>query len=146
MNFTCDFCEDASGLIGVHSFVDFTRFVKGTNESSMKYVCYIYCVVLIFTYFTGIEVEMPIGVMHSRAILLLGSMDLPARAIVANMKHFNGKYGCLYCLNAGQTAPGNHLHRFWPNLPATTELRIEASILDDAKLANLQGEAVSDLT
>ena len=100
----------------------------------------------LFTYFTGIEVETPIGVMQSRAVLLLGSMDLPARAIVANMKHFNGMFGCLYCLHPGQTEPGNHLHRFWPNHSATAELRTEASILADAKRANLQGEAVSYLT
>lgn len=104
------------------------------------------CTSLIFTYFTGTEVETPIGVMQSRAVLLLGLMNLPARTIVANMKHYNGMFGGLYCLHPRQTEPGNHLHRFWPNHPPTTELRMEASILADAKLANLQGEAVSDLT
>ena len=40
---------------------------------------------------TGVEVRSPIGFVRDRAILLLSSLDLPARAIVTNMKQFNGK-------------------------------------------------------
>ena len=32
-----------------------------------------------------------------RAMLLICSVDLPARAIVANMKQYNGHYSCIYC-------------------------------------------------
>ena len=87
--------------------------------------------------------DTPIGAMRARAMLLLGSVDLPARAILLNMKHFNGMYGCLYCHHPGETEPGNHLHRFWPDKPDTKDLRTMHSILRDAKEATEQGKAVS---
>ena len=33
-----------------------------------------------------------------RAALLICSVDLPARSMCANMKQFNGKCGCIYCV------------------------------------------------
>ena len=33
--------------------------------------------------------------------LLMCSVDLPARALVLNMKQFNGRYGCCYCEDKG---------------------------------------------
>lgn len=93
----------------------------------------------------GVEVETPVGVMVARAMLLLGSMDVPARAIVTNMKHFNGKFSCLYCHHSGETEPGNHLHRYWPNSSATMDLTTVDSMLADAESAITQGEAVSCL-
>ena len=40
------------------------------------------------------------------------SVDLPARAIVLNMKQWNGAHGCLYCESPGTVLPGDHLHRY----------------------------------
>ena len=37
-----------------------------------------------------------------RAMLLCGSCDLPAKAIVYNMKQYNGEYGCSHCLQSGK--------------------------------------------
>ena len=37
-----------------------------------------------------------------RAMLLCGSCDLPAKAIVLNMKQYNGEYGCSHCLQSGK--------------------------------------------
>ena len=59
--------------------------------------------------------------MCTRAMLLTCAFDLPARALVLDMKQFNGKYACVYCeddslracalvLRQGQTPPGDHLH------------------------------------
>ena len=33
-----------------------------------------------------------------RAMLLCGTCDLPAKAVVLNMKQYNGEYGCSHCL------------------------------------------------
>ena len=41
--------------------------------------------------------------------------NLPARAIFVNMKQWNGAFGCIYCTEEGYTAPGDHLHRYWPH-------------------------------
>ena len=64
--------------------------------------------------FVGIEVRTPGGVYKAHAMLLMCATDLIARATVTNMKQFNGKFGCLYCLQPGQTPPGNNLVRYWP--------------------------------
>ena len=59
----------------------------------------------------GIVVNTPEGVLKARAILLMCSADLPARAILMNIKRWNGAYGCLYCESSGSVLPGDHLHR-----------------------------------
>jgi len=46
-------------------------------------------------------------------MLLLSSTDLPARALVANMKVYNGKYSCTSCEDPGEEG-SNPLHRVWP--------------------------------
>ena len=60
---------------------------------------------------TGVEVRSPIGFVRDRAILLLSSLDLPARAIVTNMKQFNGKQSCIYCEQEGTTSERSHFRR-----------------------------------
>lgn len=37
-----------------------------------------------------------------RAMLLCGSCYLPAKAVVLNMKQYNGEYGCSHCLQSGK--------------------------------------------
>ena len=54
---------------------------------------------------------MPSGQMQAHAMLLHCSVDLPARALVLNMKHFNGQCGCCYCEDQEKTSPTNRLHR-----------------------------------
>ena len=45
---------------------------------------------------------------------------LPARALVANMKAYNGKYSCTSCEDSGEEG-SNPLHRVWPfNAESTT--------------------------
>lgn len=58
----------------------------------------------LFLYLTGIPVTLPDGKqMISRAILLNGTFDLPARCIVCNMMQFNGLCGCGTCEEPGET-------------------------------------------
>ncbi len=59
------------------------------------------------------------------------SADLPARSRLANMKQFNGRYGCLVCENPGSTLPTGHLHRFWPDIPGS-RLRSHESVIKNA--------------
>ena len=61
----------------------------------------------------GVAVQSPAGPNVARAILINCSVDLPARAILTNMKQWNGKYGCLYCEEEGTTIGDDHLHRYW---------------------------------
>lgn len=60
----------------------------------------------------GIDVSTSDGMKKVRAMLLLSVFDLPAKAAAVNMKQFNGKYGCLYCDNPGETfSPGCTIYR-----------------------------------
>lgn len=79
--------------------------------------------------------------MCTRAMLLTCAFDLPARALVLDMKQFNGKYACVYCEDEGQTPPGDHLHRFWPHNPHN-QRRTHESLLQNATEATLQHDTV----
>ena len=77
-----------------------------------------------------------------RAILLQCSVDLPARAVVMNMKQFNGEFGCLYCEAEGRTPPGDHLHRYWP--PSSRgPAHSHETLLENAQETISIGDAVS---
>jgi hypothetical protein len=42
------------------------------------------------------------GISHvSRVRFIIGVLDAPARAMIANVNQFNGEYGCGYCLDPG---------------------------------------------
>lgn len=86
----------------------------------------------------------PSGDVICRAILLHVSADLPARAKIANMKQFNGAYGCLFGENPGSTLPHNPLHRFWPDVPSAPQ-RTHVSVLNNARDAISSGDAVSNM-
>jgi hypothetical protein len=53
-------------------------------------------------YRKGLEIVTPEGSRTLRCILLMTALDLPARALVFNMKQFNAKFGCLFCYNEGR--------------------------------------------
>ena len=52
----------------------------------------------------------------TRAILLAGTCDLPAKCLVCNTVQYNGFHGCFKCKQAGQTVKtggkGGHVHAF----------------------------------
>ena len=92
--------------------------------------------------FLGVPVETRDGSFVARAILLGCAFDLPARAIVLNMKQWNGAFGCLYCTEKGYTAPGDHLHRYWPH-QGVFHARTHGSLLQNAVDAVTNGTPVS---
>ena len=86
------------------------------------------------------------GVVTAHAMLLQCSADLLVRGSMTNMKSFNGKWGCLYCLCPGSTTPSYCLHRFWPYDPSGG-VRSPESFRDDGKqaLINADGDGVFPL-
>ena len=55
------------------------------------------------------------GTVQCRAILLICTVDLPARAMVCNMKQYNVEYSCCTCLEMRDNiVTSNKLVRYWP--------------------------------
>lgn len=74
--------------------------------------------------------------------LLASCLDLPAKALVANMKQFNGKFGCVSCFDEGHSNPRTPMHRYYPFLERN-QLRTHLSILQDIRKVARSGQAVS---
>ena len=73
--------------------------------------------------------------------LLAVTLDLPARAVVLNMKQFNGKFGCSYCEDEGSNPQNCPIHRFYPyNMPSVP--RQHSTMIYDARRATASGNAV----
>lgn len=81
---------------------------------------------------SGFPVDSPAGPVVAMARLVMCSLDLPAKAIVLNVKQFNGEYGCTYCEDKGETRATSHLHRNWPYSTSSTA-RTHAGILENAR-------------
>ena len=47
------------------------------------------------------DINTPQGIKLLKSKLLLGVFHLPAKAAAVNMMQYNGRYGCLYCLDEG---------------------------------------------
>ena len=77
-----------------------------------------------------------------RVALVAASCDLPARALILNMRQFNGRHGCHLCEDEGQTAEGKPLFRWWPP-NSTQKLRTRNSLTDDSIKATTNDEIVS---
>ena len=57
-----------------------------------------------------------------QSMLLCGTCDLPAKAVVLNMKQYNGEYGCSHCLQTGKrlkldTGGTVHVYPYIPSNP-----------------------------
>lgn len=51
----------------------------------------------------GLEISAPDGLNYTcKTMLLVCSTDLPARALIVNMKAFNGKHSCTTCEDPGE--------------------------------------------
>lgn len=85
----------------------------------------------------------PDGPFTSRAYLLLCSIDLPAQAIVSNMKQYNGAFGYAYCEEEGCPRPSSRMHRNWPKRTIDAPLRTHQSVLSNAQEATTTKSAVS---
>lgn len=85
----------------------------------------------------------PDGPHQCRAMLLLCSVDLPARALVSNMKLFNGEYSCCTCKDKGDNTVGASAGvRYWP-YRSSCILRTADGIEQDYKDAVKDETAVS---
>jgi len=64
---------------------------------------------------TGIHVpDSADGDINVRCMLFVATADLPARADLMNMKHYNGKCACHLCKSEGVGYGPNNIHRYWP--------------------------------
>ncbi|XP_077991120.1 uncharacterized protein LOC144445447 [Glandiceps talaboti] len=98
----------------------------------------------------GIDVQTNTGeTLRSKVILICGTCDLPARSMMCNSVQFNGFYGCLKCMQPGQTVKtkkGGHVHTFPfikedPMGPARTH----ANLCADARKASETGVLVNGI-
>lgn len=90
--------------------------------------------------FSGFAVDSPCGPVTAKARLLMCTLDLPAKAIVLNMKQYNGQHGCTYCEDEGVARASTHLHRNWP-YSTSSSARTHEGIVQNAREA-VQNKAV----
>ena len=63
----------------------------------------------------GVGVETPDGVFTCRAMVLMCTVDLQARAMLCNMKALGGEFSCCTCEDEGDnTVEDTPLHHVWP--------------------------------
>jgi hypothetical protein len=84
----------------------------------------------------------PEGEKRARCILLMSAVDLPARALLLNMKQYNGSFGCCFCYNEGKSRRNSPLHRFWPPPLTAPVLRTSQSIRENATQATVTNDPV----
>lgn len=96
-----------------------------------------------FLYNVGVRVTTSSGTTVCKAMLLMVSVDLPARAMVLDMKQFNGKNGCCYCESPGTPRPSLPMIRNWPP-GGGHPLRTHESIRENGKRALDLGNTVSE--
>ena len=90
----------------------------------------------------GIEVQTPDGNKQCRAVILVSTLDLQARAIFCNMKAYNGQYSCCTCLDEGDNTIGAHAGiRYWPYNPSC-QIRTLAGVNVAYRQATTEGVAV----
>ena len=84
----------------------------------------------------------PDGLRVCRALLLLSSVDLPAKAAMLNVKQYNGKHGCSYCDDEGVSRPGCPMARDWP-FTGSAVIRTHETQVENAIKAQATGKVVS---
>lgn len=92
----------------------------------------------------GFEVSTPDGIHICRGMMLICSVDITARALVCNMKGFNGAHSCPTCLDRGDNTVGaSPMHRYWP-FNSSCEIRTLEGVHRAFKEASTSGIAVSN--
>ena len=72
----------------------------------------------------------------------MGSFDLPAKALVTNMKQYNGAFSCPTCMDSGDNSlSGNCLVRYWPYQAVSVE-RTAHQMFEAIRKATLTGQVV----
>lgn len=93
--------------------------------------------------YLGIEVCISSYKAVIKAAIIIMSCDLPARALVLNMRQFNGLHACHLCEDEGTTSDRNRLFRWWP-YQSTSVLRTKESLINNGLHATTHhGEIVS---
>ena len=99
--------------------------------------------IIYLKFYTGIVVRTKDGLRQCRARLCVCTADLPAKALVCNMKAYNGEYACPTCLDKGDNTVGpSFLHRYWPFNPSMV-LRTEEGVWEASSEATTTGSSVS---
>ena len=83
------------------------------------------------------------GIAKCRAIVVVCTADLPAHALLVNMKSFSGEYSCPTCTDRGQYKweNGNTLHCVRP-IDAPASLRTDESVRMNIRHTVRTGKAV----
>ena len=99
-------------------------------------------------YSKGVEVFLP-DIKKSficHVMLLCGTCDLPAKAMVYNMIQFNGKYGCSHCLQSGKqltVGPRGKVHVYpYIQVDPTGPSRTSDQQLQHSQQAIIQNEPI----
>lgn len=86
---------------------------------------------------------------NSKAIVICGTCDLPAKCMVCNTVQYNGFYGCCKCKTPGRTVKTSargHMHAFPFNADNIKgEKRTSAGCMEDAKQAIDCGKPVNGI-
>ena len=100
------------------------------------------------TLHAGVELYSPdiASKFNCRGILLCGTCDLPAKAIVHNMVQFNGNYGCTHCSQSGKSLKvglrGNvHVYPYIQSNPSGPE-RTDKQLSKHSRMATDTGKSV----
>ena len=83
----------------------------------------------------------PSGCTTIRAAIIAMTLDLPARALVLNMRQFNWLHGSHLCEDEGVTGRNNRLFRWWPYNSTSTK----SSLIENSIYATTHDEIVSKL-
>ncbi len=87
----------------------------------------------------GISVQQssgaPLAVL--RPMVVMGVFDLPAKATATNTKQFNGKHGCLYCMDEGQVIGNTRIYHPTDRhvLKTTTQMKAWALMAEQTNIA-----------
>ena len=111
------------------------QYIEHSNESLQNY-----SYMLIYT---GFQVETPAGQLTCRVAMLMSAVDLPARAIMANMKQFNGHYSCSWCEIEGISPPNLPMVSYFPYPLHKPTPRTNLRILVNAATATKENKSVS---
>ncbi|VDI09445.1 Hypothetical predicted protein [Mytilus galloprovincialis] len=91
----------------------------------------------------GIVVNIQQTEIRTRAMMIVATMDLQARAYVLQMTQHNGKHGCLYCLEPGKVVKSGKANcRSYPYRDVDPEPRTKENIKSDAQEAIASGKRV----
>jgi hypothetical protein len=86
-------------------------------------------------YHQGFEFIFNKQIILSKAILLIVTMDLQARAFMLQMTHHNGEYGCLYCHQKGVSVPSGAGHCRSYQYEDNLDMRTDESVRNHSKEA-----------